>query len=92
MKPEELESFFVEACDAGLGLVEGQASGRQPCGQPHLDLLGLLPGVAADDQVVGVPYERRTGVGHLPGASAGQVVAYASGLLQPVQCDIQQQW
>jgi len=35
-----------------------------------LDLFGLLPGVAAGDQVVGVPGERRTGARHLPGTTA----------------------
>jgi hypothetical protein len=90
MKPEKLEPLIVEAHDAGLGLVEGQPSGRQPCGQLHFDLFGLLPGSAARDQVVGVPGERRAGAGHLLGGIAG-LVADTSGPLQPVQCDIQQQ-
>jgi hypothetical protein len=37
-----------------LGLVEGQPARCQPCGKPRLDLLGLLSGMAADDQVVSV--------------------------------------
>src|SRR6266849_8825211 len=47
-----------------LRLVEGQSSRRQPCGQPRLDLLGLLPGMAADDQVVGISSERRAAAFH----------------------------
>jgi hypothetical protein len=50
-KAQEIEAF-VEADDARLGLVEGQPLGRQPSGQPGLDLFSLLPGVAQGDQVV----------------------------------------
>ena len=39
-----------EVHDPGLGLVERKAPRRQPRGQPRLDLLGLLPGLAAGDQ------------------------------------------
>ena len=59
-------------------------------GQPRLDLLGLLPGVTAYDQVIGISSERRATVPHLPGMNTGPVTD-ACGLLQPVQCDIQQQ-
>jgi len=90
MKPEKLEPLLIEANDTGLGLVEDQPSGLQPFGQPRLNLFGLLPGMAAHNQVVSVSRERRTAAYHVPGMTAGSV-ADASGLLQPVQCDIQQQ-
>jgi hypothetical protein len=53
VEPEEIKAF-IEGDDARLVLVEGQAPGRQPCGKFRLDLLGLLPGVAEGDQVVGL--------------------------------------
>jgi hypothetical protein len=40
--------------DARLVLVERQPSGRQPRGEPFLDLLGVLSGVAERNQVVGL--------------------------------------
>jgi hypothetical protein len=52
-EPEEVEPV-VEVDDARLVLVEGQSSGRQPCGEPRFDVFGLLPGVAEGDHVVGV--------------------------------------
>jgi hypothetical protein len=52
LNPEEIEAF-IEGGDACLALVESQAPGGQPCGEPDLDLFGFLPGVAEDDQVVG---------------------------------------
>ena len=42
-----------------LVLVERQPPGRQPRREPRLDLLGLLPGVAQSDQVVGISDQHR---------------------------------
>ena len=50
---QEVEAL-LEGDDARLVLVEGQSPGRQPCGEPRLDLFGLLPGVAQGDEVIGV--------------------------------------
>src|ERR1035437_10572049 len=59
--------------DAGLGFIECQPSPLQPPGQPRLDLFGLLPGVAAHDQVIGISRERRASDLHPPGIGAGLV-------------------
>src|SRR5881396_2326547 len=59
VKSEEIEPFR-EGDDPGLGFVERQPSRLQPPGQPRLDLLGLLPGVAAYDQDISISSERRT--------------------------------
>jgi hypothetical protein len=40
--------------DAGFVLVEDQTPGRQPRGQPRLDLLGLLTGVTQGEKIVGL--------------------------------------
>jgi hypothetical protein len=53
VEPEEVEAFF-EVDDARLVLVEGQTPGREPVGKLRLDLFGLLPGVAAGNQVIGL--------------------------------------
>jgi hypothetical protein len=45
---------LVKVRDLGLGLVEDQSPGRQPAGQPCLDLLGLLTGVAQREKIVGL--------------------------------------
>ena len=91
----EIESEEIEPLrkgdDPGLGFIERQPSRLQPPGQPRLDLFGLLPGVAAHDQVIGISSERRAAAPYLSGMSAEAVIADACGLLQPVQCDIQQQ-
>ena len=80
VEPQEVEAF-VEGDDARLVLVEGQTPGRQPAGQPRLDLFGLLPGVTQGDQVVGVSDQHR-GVPHrLPGMHAGRA---GSGPRRPV--------
>ena len=89
IKSEEIEPLR-KVNDPGFGFIECQPSRLQPPGQPCLDLLGLLPGVAAHDQVIGIPGERRAAVPHRPGMNADPV-ADACSLLQPVQCDIQQQ-
>src|SRR6185437_15558501 len=90
IKSEKIETLR-KGDDPGLGFIKRQPPRLQPPGQPRLDLLGLLPGVTAHDQVISISSERRTAAPYLPGISAGQVVADARGLLQPVQCDIQQQ-
>jgi hypothetical protein len=40
--------------DLGLVLVEDKATEREPFRELRLDLLGLLPGMAAGDQVIGL--------------------------------------
>jgi hypothetical protein len=40
--------------DPGLVLIEDKPSRCQPFGKPRRDLLGLLPGMTAGDQVVGL--------------------------------------
>src|SRR6516162_324796 len=77
IEPEEVEAL-VEGDDARLVLVEGQAPGRQPAGEPCLDLFGLLPGVAEGDQVVGVPDQHR-GAGHREGGGAADPLVPDSG-------------
>jgi hypothetical protein len=44
----------VEVHHTGLVLVEGQTPGRQPLGQPCLDLFGLLTRVTQGHKVIGV--------------------------------------
>jgi hypothetical protein len=68
VEPQEITPV-LDVGDACLGLVEGQSPGMQPVGQPRLDLLGLLPGMAADDQVVGLC--RGPGYAELPGGCLG---------------------
>jgi hypothetical protein len=48
---EEIEPLS-KGDDPGLGVVERQPSRLQPPGQPRLDLLGVLPGVTAHDQII----------------------------------------
>jgi hypothetical protein len=55
---EEIEPLG-EVDDARLVLVQGQSPLGQPPGEPCLDLLGLLPGVAAGGEVVSVPDQGR---------------------------------
>ena len=89
IKSQEIEPLS-NGDDPGFGFVKSQPSRLQPLGQPCPDLLGLLPGMAAYHQVIGVPDERRAAVLHRSGMNAAPV-SDACGLLQPVQCDIQQQ-
>ncbi len=70
-----------EVHDPGLGLVERKAPRRQPRGQPRLDLLGLLPGLAAGDQVVGVPGHRRAAGYDIVGVDTASI-AHPGGLLR----------
>jgi hypothetical protein len=85
VESQEVEAL-IEGDDARLVLVEDQASGRQPCREPRLDLLGLVPGVAEGDEIVGVSDQHG---GARPRPSIG-VVADSGGLLHPVQGDVQQ--
>jgi hypothetical protein len=88
-EPEEVDPI-VEVHDAGLVLVEGQPAGGQPFRQPRLDLLGLLPGVTADDHVIGVPDQDRSPRHRCgPGSGTGGVVADPGGLLQAMERHVQ---
>ena len=77
--------------DPGLVLVEGKTPGLQPLGQPRLDLLGLLPGVAARREVIGVSDQHRGARHRLAGFGAGGPIPGACGLFQPMECDVEQQ-
>ena len=91
--PADVESQEVEALvegdDARLVLVERQAPGRQPVGEPGLDLERLLPGVAEGDEIIGVSDQDRAARRDPPGVLAGGV-AGSGGRLHPVQGDVQQ--
>ena len=68
-EPEEVEPL-AEVDDPGLGLVEREAPGLQPPGEPFLDLLGLRAGRAQYGQVIGVPdQDRRSRDGAQGGAA-----------------------
>jgi hypothetical protein len=88
-EPQEVEPLR-EVDDVRLVLVQGQPPGGQPSGKPRPDLLGLLPGVAADDEVIGVSDQDRGALFGLPGFRAGGVVPGPGGLLKAVQRDVQQ--
>jgi hypothetical protein len=61
VEPEEIAPL-VEVGDPGLVLIEDQTPGRQPGGQPRLDLLGLLLTVTQRKQIVGIAdNDRRPG-------------------------------
>jgi hypothetical protein len=53
VESQEVEAF-AEGDDARLVLVEGQTPGRQPVGELGLDLDRLLPGVAEDNEIIGL--------------------------------------
>jgi len=80
----------IEVDDAGLVLVEHKAPGRQPRGQPRLDLPGLLTGVAECEQVVSVPDQDRGARPRRPGVGAGGDVADSGGLFHAVQGHVHQ--
>ena len=82
---------LAEGDDARLVLVEGKTPGRQPAGEPGLDLECLLPGVAEDDEVVGVPDRCRAALRDPSAPPAALLVPDSGGLLHPVQGDVQQQ-
>jgi len=67
--------------DLRLVLVEDKPTGRQPLGVPGFDLLRLLSGVGADDQVVGVPDQDRTARPDGTGVAAGGLIPDPCGLL-----------
>jgi hypothetical protein len=90
VEPEEVEAFF-EVDDARLVLVEDQTPRGQPARKLRLDLFGLLPGIAAGDQVVGVPHQDRSALHRGPRSGAGSAVADSGGLLQAVECHVHQQ-
>src|SRR5205807_2103169 len=85
--PTDVESqkveALIEADDTRLVLVESQASGRQPAGEPRLDLQRLVPGVAQRDEIVGVSDQDRAALRDPTGVLAGRV-AGSGGLLHPV--------
>ena len=90
IEPEEIEPLF-EVHDPRLVLVEDQTPRRQPCRQPRLDLFGLLPRIAADHHVIGVPHQNRCSRNRIPGVHTGQLVADTGGLLQAMQRNVHQQ-
>jgi hypothetical protein len=53
LEPQEVHPL-IKVGDAGLGLVEGQASGLQPPGELLLDVLGLLTGVTLGEHIIGL--------------------------------------
>ena len=89
-EPQKVETF-IEGDDARLVLVEGQTPGRQPSGEPCLDLFRLVPGVTQGDQIVGVPDQNRGARHRCPGMYAGLLVPDPGGLFHPVQSNIQKQ-
>jgi hypothetical protein len=80
---------LLEGDDARLVLVERETSGRQPAGEPSLDLERLLPCVAERDEIVGVSDQDRAALHDPTGVFAGRV-AGSGDLLHPVQGDVQQ--
>src|SRR5450755_2164310 len=88
--PEKVESV-IEGDDARLVLVEGQTPGRQPSGEPCLDLFCLMPGVTQGDKIVGIPDQNRRVGCRYPGVYAGWAVPDPGGLFHPVQSNVQQQ-
>jgi hypothetical protein len=88
--PEEVEPLS-EVHDLGLVFVEDKTPGRQPGGELCLDLFGLLPGMTAGDQVIGVPdHDRAAGPG-IPGVPAGSLIPDPCGLLQPMERHVHHQ-
>jgi hypothetical protein len=85
-EPEEVKAV-LERHDACLGLVEGQAPRGQPPGHARLDPLGLLPGVAQGDHVVGVDHQRRAAA--FRASRIARLVADSGRFLQPMERDIQ---
>ena len=75
-----------------LSSLKSQAPGRQPLGEPRLDLARLVPGVAQGDQIVGVSDQapgspQPSNAASLPVA----LVTDSGGLLHPMQSHVQQQ-
>jgi len=88
VEPQEIEPLG-QVHDPGLVLVDGKTPGLQPLGQPRLDLFGLLPGLAAHREIVGVSHQHRGARHRYPGLRAGFAISCAGGFLQPVECDVQ---
>jgi hypothetical protein len=89
-EPEEIEPRG-EGDDVRFVLVQGKAPGCQPSGELRPDSLGLLPGVAADDEVVGVPDQDRGVLPDVVGVDDAAPVLDPGGFLKAVQRDVQQQ-
>ena len=89
VNPEEVEAV-IEGDDARLVLVEGQTPGRQPLGQPCLDLFGLVPGVTQGDQIVGIPDQNRGARHRFRRHACRLLVSDPGGLFHPVQSNVQQ--
>src|ERR1039457_7077307 len=68
-----------------LVLVDGHSASGEPSFKPRLDLLGLLPGVAADGEIVGIS-DQNGGILLDPGLVVA-LVADSSGFLKAVQRD-----
>ena len=83
VEPQEIKAL-IEADDARLVFVEGQAPGRQPVGQPRLDCKRLVPCMALGDQVVGVPDQDRGARRRHTGIAADLLVADPGSLFHPV--------
>ena len=86
LEPQEVHPL-VQVGDLRLVLVEGQAAGFQPSGEPCLNLLGLLPGMAESDQVVSVADQERAA----GDCTAVPVVPDPGGLFHAVQCHVHEQ-
>src|SRR4051812_23422174 len=80
-----------EVHDPRLVLVEGKTPRDQPRGKQRLDLLGLLSGVSAGDQVIGVSDHDRVPGSGVSGMTAGALIPDPRGLLQPVERHVHQQ-
>ena len=90
IEPQEIEPVG-QVHDPGLVLVDGKTPGLQPLGQPRLDLFGLLPGLTAHREIVGVSHQHRGARHRYTGPWTGFAIAYARGLFQPVEGDVQEQ-
>src|ERR1700681_1452201 len=90
VEPEEIEAIF-KVDDACLVLVETQSPRGQPRGKSRLDLFGLLPGMTADGQIVGIPHQDWGARDRGTDITAGAVITDSRGLLQTMQRHIHQQ-
>src|SRR6266511_4266682 len=90
VEPQEVEPLG-EGHDPCLVLVEDKPTGCQPLGELGLDLFGLLSGVSADDQVVGVADHNRAARPDRTGVPAGGLISDSCGLLQPMERHVQHQ-
>jgi hypothetical protein len=88
--PAEEVKALGEVDDPRLVLVQGQAPHGQPSRQPFPDAFGLLPGMTADREIIGVSHRDRGVLAH-PGGVGTRLVAHSGGLLKAMQRDIQEQ-